>query len=101
MFYDGIVFDSMKECARYKELKLLEKAGKITNLTLQPKFILQDKFIDSSGKKHQPITYSADFAYTENGREVIEDSKGMRTQIFLLKRKLFLFTYPKYLFIES
>ena len=59
---DGIEFMSQKEGNRYCELKLLQRAGEISNLRLQPKFILQEGF-KKNGKTYQAITYIADFSY--------------------------------------
>ncbi len=78
---DGIKFDSLKEGRRYKNLKLLERAGEISELSLQPKF---DLIVN--GKKCG--FYKADFRYIENGKEVIEDVKGMKTPVYNLKKKL-------------
>lgn len=93
---DGITFDSKKEAERYCELKLLEKAGEITHLTLQPVFELQPKF-KKNGKMIRAITYTADFMYCEEasgGGVVVEDVKGMRTQQFELRRKMFEYVNP-------
>ena len=87
------VFDSKKEATRYRKLSWLEQSGYISNLKLQPVFELQPAFTDATGKRHRAITYRADFQYTENGREIIEDTKGMETAVFKLKKKLFLFKY--------
>lgn len=86
---DGIVFDSKREAERYSELKLLERAKKIENLILQPKFILQNGYRKKNGEKVRDITYIADFRYIENGVEVVEDVKGVETEVFKLKRKIF------------
>lgn len=78
---DGIRFASKREAHRYTELKLLERAGKISALRLQPAFPL-----DVNGV---PVChYRADFAYVENGRRVVEDSKGYRTDVYKIKRAL-------------
>lgn len=70
---DGIRFDSKKEAARYKDLKLMEKAGQLDFL------ILQQPFPVSIGP-HKICDYIADFYYREKGGEsVVEDCKGMRT----------------------
>lgn len=90
---DGITFDSKKESQRYCELKLLEKAGEITELELQPKFLLQPPF-KKNGETHRAITYTADFTYWSQGEWVVEDVKGMETEVFKLKRKLFEAKYP-------
>lgn len=91
---DGLVFDSKGEARRYRELKLLEEAGHISDLKLQPHFELQPAFTDSAGKRHRAIHYVGDFAYVEDGREIIEDTKGVATSVFKLKYKLLLFRYP-------
>jgi len=103
--YEGYVFDSGKECQRYKDLRLLEFAGEITDLTVHPKFVLQEGFIDRDGKKIRPITYSADFRYQRregniniNGdyfvTPVVEDVKGVQTQLFKVKWKWVKKLYP-------
>src|SRR3990167_8700124 len=55
--YDGITFDSLKELARYKVLKLLLNAKQIKDLKIHEPFILQCGFTDFEGKKQRPITY--------------------------------------------
>lgn len=90
---DGITFDSKKESERYAELKILAKAGEIYNLTLQPRFLLQEPFV-CDGKKERKIEYVADFMYFDkNGQAVVEDVKGKKTDVYQLKRKLFLYQY--------
>ena len=90
---DMYVFDSIAESRRYKELALLEKAGEIENLQLQPKFLLQESF-KKNGKTYRRIEYIADFMYEEKGQAVVEDVKGMETKEFKIKRKLFEYKYP-------
>lgn len=98
---DGIKFDSMKEANRYKELKLLEKAGVISGLELQPRFELIPKQI-YRGKTIRKADYIADFKYIKDGVLVVEDTKGFRTDLYKLKKKMFLFKYGKgIVFIES
>lgn len=99
---DGIMFASKAEARRYGELLLIEKAGEIQNLELQPKFVLQEAFEceqygKSKKKKISAIRYIADFKYQEKGITVIEDVKGMMTPVFRLKMKMFLKQYPKLL----
>ena len=91
---DGIKFDSIREAERYQELKLLEEAGKISHLELQPVVVLQDKFV-YRGKVIRAITYRADFAYFDHAvnKGVIEDVKGMETDVFKIKKKMFLKKY--------
>jgi len=91
---DGITFDSKREANRYCELKLLEKAGEITDLELQPKFELQPGF-RKNGLKIRAITYTADFKYIERGKVIIEDVKGHYTQQFELRKKMFEYRYPE------
>jgi hypothetical protein len=92
---DGIKFDSKREANRYQELKLLEKGGVISNLDLQPCFTLLEKFTDKMGKKHRAIKYKADFRYYDNEieEEVVEDVKGMKTDVYKIKKKLLLSKY--------
>lgn len=92
---DMYVFDSIAESMRYKELKLLERAGEISNLELQPKFLLQESF-KKNGKTYKAINYIADFMYEEKGKVIVEDVKGIQTDVFKLKHKLFEHEYPKY-----
>jgi hypothetical protein len=100
MTIDGIRFDSKKEAKRYIELKMLEKAGKIKELKLQPVFLLQEGF-HRNGKAIRQITYRADFEYIdEKGQKVVEDVKGFKTDVYKLKKKLFLKKYPDLEFKE-
>lgn len=95
---DGIKFDSKKEAERYKELVLMQEAGEIKGLLLQPVYILQEKFIDNQGIKHKAITYKADFSYLKDIKEIVEDVKGFETDVFKIKEKLFLKRYPELIF---
>lgn len=101
---DGITFDSKKEARRYADLKILEKAGEISHLQLQPKFRLLDGF-KHNRETIRPINYFADFSYIDNeGNEVVEDvkSKATKTPVYSIKKKLFLNKYgERYLFIET
>ena len=90
---DGKEFDSKREGNRYKELRLLERVGKISNLELQPRFLLQDSF-KKNGKTYRKIEYVADYKYIENGKTIVEDVKGMQTDVFKLKHKIFEKVYP-------
>lgn len=99
---DGIPFASKRESNRYKELKILEAAGVISDLQLQPRFELQPSFVHD-GKKVEPIVYVGDFQYTDNesGLTILEDSKGFKTDVYRLKKKLLLFKYPHITFLET
>ena len=91
---EDYVFDSIQESIRYKELKLLLRAGQISNLELQPHFLLQDSF-KKNGKTYRKIEYIADFKYIENGKTIVEDVKGLQTDVFKIKHKLFEKKYPE------
>lgn len=92
---DGITFDSKAEAKRYQELLLLERAGQICDVKLQPEFVLQPSFV-KKGKKYQPIKYRADFQYYDliKHKMVIEDVKGCKTKEFLIKQKMFEYVFP-------
>ena len=86
----GITFDSKHEAERYMELRAMEKAGKIKGLELQKPFVLIPNQKDESGRiAERAIRYIADFTYkTPDGRTVVEDAKGCRTDVYKLKKKL-------------
>ena len=108
---DGITFDSKREAKRYTELKLLEKAGHITHLELQPEYQ-----ITINGAKI--CKYKADFryftvraekneqSYNSKGEwqtptmtgdkegQIVEDVKGFKTPIYRLKKRLVEASYP-------
>ena len=99
---DGITFDSKKEAMRYKELKELQRVGKIDRLELQPRFTLMDGF-RYEGKAVRKIEYVADFLYRDLStlELVVEDVKGVKTDVYKLKKKLFLKHYgSEYKFME-
>lgn len=84
----GFVFDSKKEFHRWCELRILEKAGKISGLSRQVSFELIPK---QTGER--AVNYVADFTYYENGEFIVEDCKGYKTDIYRLKKKLLLFRW--------
>lgn len=92
---DGITFDSRLEANRYGELILLYKAGEISQLRLQPEFELIPAF-RKNGKSFRKTIYKADFMYLDNrsGKYIVEDTKGFKTDVYKIKRKLFEFKYP-------
>ena len=91
---DGHLFDSAAEARRYQELGLLQVAGEIGEIELQPVFVLLDPFTHA-GKRYRGIRYVADFRYRVFGHgEVVEDVKGKRTAVYLVKRQLLLAKYP-------
>lgn len=90
---DNIKFDSKAEAAYYQQLKLLKMTGEVVSFDLQPEFILQDSFV-KNGKKYHAIKYRADFLVRyKDGHEELIDVKGMLTNEFILKRKLFEMRY--------
>jgi hypothetical protein len=101
---DGIAFDSKKEARRWCELKLMEKAGVISDLERQVEYELipsqrEPDIIGPRGgvKKDKVIeldcTYIADFRYKQGGEVIVEDTKGFRTADYIIKRKLMLWRY--------
>lgn len=94
VYLDGIKFDSNREFQRYIELKTMLNAGLIKDLELQKRFVLQDGY-EMQGKKIRPITYVADFVYfdIEKNKTVVEDVKGMRTDVYKMKKKMFEYRY--------
>ena len=86
---NGIKFDSKKEAKRYTELIELEQQGSVMNLELQPRFTLIDKYVNGSGEKVRALTYIADFKYLTDKGVVIEDVKGMKTDVYKIKKKMF------------
>ena len=86
---DGIEHDSKKEASRWMELQMLQRAGEIANLRRQVTFELIPK---QEGERS--CNYIADFVYTDNtGRTVVEDAKGVRTDVYKIKKKLMLYRY--------
>ena len=87
---DDITFDSRKEAQRYLELKLLLRAGKIRSLRMQVKFELIPK---QDGER--ACNYVADFVYEDavTGQTVVEDTKGVKTRDYIIKRKLMLWRH--------
>lgn len=85
---DGITFDSKREADRYLVLKGMEADGSIKDLRRQVRYELVPAF-NADGRHYRPVYYVADFVYVENGKEVVEDVKGVRTDVYRLKSKLF------------
>lgn len=95
-------FDSKYEYQRYLELKNMEDLGLIKNLETKIKFVLQQRhqYVDEDGKVKylREITYTPDFVYNEGRRLIAEDAKGFATEVFKIKRKIFMAKYPQYTF---
>lgn len=102
---NGVIFDSKKEYNRYIELTLLSRSGAIKGLKRQVKFELipaqyEPDITNPRGKVkkgkliERAVSYIADFVYTdENGKTVVEDTKGFRTKDYIIKRKLLLYIH--------
>ena len=100
------VFDSVREYHRYLELRLLERAGKITELDRQVRYELipaqhetYERYSRKTGKRlkdgmrciEKSCVYVADFVYRDAGGSLVaEDAKGCRTEVYIIKRKLML-----------
>jgi hypothetical protein len=93
---DGQVFDSQREYTRWCELKLMERAGKIKDLRRQVKYVLIPAQRDARGKLLEyECSYVADFVYYDFAlqQEVVEDAKGMKTDVYKIKKKLMLWVH--------
>lgn len=101
-----IIFDSKKEYRRFIELRYLEQCGKIRDLRRQVKFVLipAQREPDTVGKRgglikgrliERECAYIADFVYydTEQEQTIVEDTKGMKTPEYIVKRKLMLYIH--------
>ena len=87
-------YDSRKEHRRALELRFLEKAGQISNLREQVSFLLIPSQRRDGRVVEKPCTYVADFVYDNAlGETVVEDTKGMRTDVYRIKRKLMLYVH--------
>jgi hypothetical protein len=98
-------YDSKKEHKRANELKMLEKIGEISELREQVKYELiprQTETVEVQLKTktktkevtiEHPCSYLADFVYIQDGKTIVEDSKGMRLSDYIIKRKLMLFLH--------
>jgi len=96
--FDGIVFDSKKERERFIDLRMLERAGKIENLELQPEYELIPK-----SRTERAVKYRGDFRYIENGKVIVEDVKSTATakdKAYIIKRKLMKWRCPDVEFRE-
>jgi hypothetical protein len=92
---DDHTFDSKAEAAFYENLKLKQMEGEVIRFTLQPKYILQEKF-QKNGVTYREIAYIADFEVVyADGRVEVVDVKGLETEAFKVKKKLFEYKYPE------
>lgn len=85
-------YDSKREHKRARELRFMQMDGQITDLREQVTYELLPNQRGKDGKViERAVKYVADFVYRDrNGNTVVEDSKGMKTQVYILKRKLML-----------
>lgn len=97
---DGIVHASRRESVRWIQLRLLERAGKIANLKRQVKYVLIPSQYEKAATKKRKLlerecSYIADFVYWDNEKDelVVEDTKGVKTKDYVIKRKLMLKEY--------
>lgn len=103
---DGVTFDSKKEYMRWCELCLLEKAGQITDLRMQVKYELipaqyeeYERYSEKTGKRlknglrcvEKECSYIADFTYKQDGKTIVEDTKGFKTDAYKIKKKMMLY----------
>ena len=94
---DGEEFDSSLEAVRWRELNILQKAKVIKDLHRQVRFELQPSY-KKNGKSIQSINYIADFVYYDlnKKKKIVEDTKGYRTEVYNLKKKIFEYKYQEY-----
>ena len=92
VIYNGIKFDSQREKNYYIKLQLLQEYNMIEDLKRQVKFELQPSY-EINGKKIRSINYIADFTYREKGKLHVIDVKGVRTNEYKLKKKMFEYKY--------
>ena len=92
---DGIKFDSKKEAKRWQELKLLEARGFALSLDRQARYTLIPAQKRADGTIERKVEYVADFKYYDvvSGSYIVEDVKGMKTPLYILKRKLMLWVH--------
>ncbi len=84
---NGVWWDSLKEYRRWQDLRLLETAGKIERLEKKVPFDLLPAAMKEH-KRMRPIRYVADFVYYEDGIKIVEDAKGYRNKLYLMKKRM-------------
>ena len=93
---DIYIFDSQLEAKYFDKLVLKLKSGQIERLIPQPEFVLQESVKVATNKTKQGYTtlkaikYIADFKFIENGKTIVVDAKGFETDVYKLKKKLFI-----------
>lgn len=88
-----VTFDSKREAKRFDALYVMAKQGHIKNLTLQPEYEIIPT-CKHNGTTLRKIKYIADFRYEKNGKIIVEDAKGFHTDVYQLKKRLFLIQNP-------
>lgn len=97
----GHTHDSIKEAKRCNDLHMLERAGHITHLVVQPQFWFQ---IDGRQIKHdngRRVGMKPDFQYFEGDKNIVEDVKGFKTAEYTLRKAIFKALFPHITFVES
>lgn len=95
-----VEFDSKAEAERYDELYLRLKAKEISDLVLQPEYLLSGT-IRHNGITFRQVKYIADFRYKLNGKTIVEDVKGFKTDTYMVKVKWFLSIYGNELIFKE
>lgn len=90
---DGKAFDSRHECNRYCELRLMQRAGVISGLECQKRYELIPAQRVDGKVVEKACTYIADFVYQRDGKTVVKDAKGCKTEVYRIKRKLMLYVH--------
>ena len=91
--YEGMTFDSVKEKCRSIQLRMLERSGAISGLQRQVRYVLIPSQRQEKKVIERACCYYADFVYTKNGELIVEDTKGVRTPEYRIKRKLMLYVH--------
>ena len=94
----GHAHDSIREATRCNQLHLLVRAGLISDLVIQPQFWFSINGVQVKHPNGRRVGFKPDFGYTEvaDGREVIEDAKGVRTEAYVLRSSIFCALFPQY-----
>lgn len=90
---NGMTFDSKKEANRYIVLSALERKGVIYDLKTQVPFELLPALKDNGKVIERAVIYKADFTYWKDGEYIVEDTKGVKTRDYIIKRKLMLYKH--------
>lgn len=92
VYIGDLKFDSKREAYRYLELKSMLDSGKITDLKMQVPYTLVPAF-NLGKKRYRKMEYVADFVYNKDGQQVVEDTKGFKTEVYKIKKKLMAYIY--------